>query len=106
MEGAGCFNPAYNTTINLLAGILEVRDEEEKKFKAEGSMAVIEHTNQGGATNLDINPSFKVIQQCNSLALQYLAQLGLTPRALKSVGGESKEQSNDKVTEWLKKIGV
>lgn len=106
MEGVGCFNSSYNTTIDILASILEVRDAQMKEFKKDGSMAVVEHTNQGGATNLDINPSFKVIQQCNSLALQYLAQLGLTPRALKSVGGESKEQSNDKVTEWLKKIGV
>ena len=105
MEEAGCFKPSYNITINLLAGVLEVKDAEEKKFKADGCQAVVEHTNQGGATNLDINPSFKVIQQCNSLALQYLSQLGLTPRALKSVG-ESKEQSNDKVAEWLKKIGV
>lgn len=105
MEQAGTFAPHYNITINLLASVLEVRDREEKNFKAEGCQAVVEHINQGGASNMDINPSFKVIQQCNNTALSFLSQLGLTPRALKSVG-EQKESSNDKITEWMKRVGV
>lgn len=80
---AGTYKPFFNSIIDTLAGIMEMRDDACEKFEATGGNTVIAYTNKGGATNIVKNPALVVVLDCNAQALAYWRDLGLTPSGLK-----------------------
>ena len=85
--------------IDSLAGILETRDKAREQFQEGGAEAVVEHTNKSGNTNLVKNPALSLILECESQALTFWRELGLTPAGLKRIddkGFEEKEQTDKK----------
>ena len=64
-----------------------MRDNAQEKFEASGGNTIVAHTNKGGNTNIVKNPALVVVLDCNAQALQYWAQLGLTPKAYRQMTG-------------------
>lgn len=86
-EEAGTYQPFFNSVIDSLAGIMELRDNAQEKFEASGGNTIVKHTNKGGSTNIVKNPALVVLMDCNAQALAYWAQLGLTPKSYKAMTG-------------------
>lgn len=84
-ETAGVYRPYFDSVIDALAGILEMRDNAQEKFEASGGNTIVKHTNKGGATNIVKNPALVVVMECNAQALAYWRELGLTPRGFQAV---------------------
>lgn len=82
---AGTYQPFFDSVIDTLAGIMEMRDNALEKFEAEGGNTIVTHTNKGGSTNIVKNPALVVIMDCNTQALAYWRDLGLTPAGLKRI---------------------
>lgn len=78
----GTYKPAFDAAIDTLAWILEQRDEAVDGFDGE---LIVEHTNKSGATNLEQNPTIRLINDFNRDALAYWRDLGLTPAGLKRI---------------------
>lgn len=83
---AGTYQSYFDTVIETLAGILETRDKAQEKFEADGGEPVVIHTNKAGAENIVKNPALVVVMDCNTQALAYWRDLGLTPAGLKRLG--------------------
>lgn len=106
-EAAGTYQPFFDSVIDTLAGILELRDNAQEKFEASGGGTIIKHTNKGGNTNIVKNPALVVIMDCNAQALQYWSQMGLTARSYKQMNGSMKVQVESKSLEdVLSDIGI
>lgn len=90
-EAAGTYRPYFDSIIDTLAGIMEMRDDAAEKFAATGGNTVVAHTNKGGATNIVKNPALVVILDCNAQALAYWRDLGLTPSGLKKINEKAME---------------
>lgn len=86
-EAAGTYQPFFDSVIDTLAGIMEMRDNAQERFEATGGNTIIKHTNKGGATNIVKNPALVVLMDCNAQALAYWRELGLTSRSYKSMTG-------------------
>lgn len=86
-ESAGTYQPFFESMIDTLAGIMETRDNAQERFEATGGNTIVKHTNKGGSTNIVKNPALVVLMDCNSQALQYWHQLGLTPKSYKAMNG-------------------
>ena len=98
---AGTYKPCFDHMIDSLAGILETRDKARASFEESGAEAVVEHTNKSGNTNLVKNPALTLILECESQALTFWRELGLTPAGLKRIddkGFAEKEQTGTKST--------
>jgi len=78
----------FETTINILAQILEERDRVYTEYIGKGAHPVIEFTSDRGAVNLKPNPLLKLWQELNNTALQYCNALGITPTGLRKLGGQ------------------
>lgn len=89
---AGTYKAFFDTAIDELAQILEIRDEAERQYEASGNSPVTEYTNKGGYTNLKKNPALAVINEQNQQALAYWRDLGLTPKGYKILTGEGIEE--------------
>lgn len=83
---AGTYQSYFDNVIETLAGILETRDRAQEKYEAEGGEPVVIHTNKAGAENIVKNPALVVVMECNTQALAYWRDLGLTPAGLKRLG--------------------
>ena len=106
-ELAGTNREQFEAVIDTLAGIMEIRDEAQKQYKASGGHPVVEYTNKGGHTNLRKNPALAVIQEMNTQALSYWRDLGLTPSGFKKLDGSVKLQvEKDAFAELLSGIGI
>lgn len=81
-EDAGTYKPYFDDVITTLASILERRDRAEEEWDG---ITVVEHTNRGGVTNKEQNPSLRLINDLNRDALTYWKELGLTPASLKKI---------------------
>ena len=84
-ETAGTYQPFFDSVIDSLAGIMELRDNAQEKFDATGGNTIVKHTNKGGNTNIVKNPALVIIMECNAQALAYWRDLGLTPAGLKRI---------------------
>lgn len=84
-KAAETYQPFFDSAIDTLAGILEMRDDAQEKFEASGGNTVITHTNKGGATNLVKNPMLVVVTELNAQALAFWRDLGLTPSGLRKI---------------------
>ena len=66
-----------------------MRDNALEKFDQSGGNTIVKHTNKGGATNIVKNPALQVVMDCNTQALAYWRDLGLTPAGLKRINDEA-----------------
>lgn len=106
-KDAGTYRTYFDSAIQILAETLEMRDDALKQFRDEGSIAVIQYTNKGGATNTVKNPLLLIIDDLSKTALAYWRDLGLTPAGLKRIGdGSLKADSKPTLSAVLKDIGV
>lgn len=104
---AGTYQTFFDAVIDTLAGILEKRDTAQVFFEESGGNMIVEHTNKGGATNLELNPVLRLINDLNRDALAYWRDLGLTPAGLKRINESAmqKKQTGSALEEALKTIG-
>ena len=86
-EAAGTYQTFFDSVIDTLAGIMEARDSAQEKYEASGASPIVKHTNAASKTNIVKNPALVMVLECNSQALQYWAQLGLTPKSYKQMMG-------------------
>lgn len=84
-EEVGTYKPAFDSMIDALARILELRDDAQKKFEESGGDTIVKHTNKAGQTNTVKNPALVVVMDCNAQALAYWRDLGLSPAGLKRI---------------------
>lgn len=106
-EKAGTYQPFFDSVIDALAGILELRDSAQEKYEASGGNPIVAHTNKGGATNIVKNPALVVIMDCNTQALAYWKELGLTAKSYKGTTGSIKPAQNSQTLEdALASLGV
>ena len=84
-ESAGTYRPAFDNTINALAGILARRDEIEWQYEADGCEPVLIHTNKVGDEIARPNPLLTIWNSLNTTALSYWKELGLTPSGLRKI---------------------
>lgn len=106
-NSAGTYRREFDSVIDTLAGIMEKRDAAEMAFEAGGSEVIVEHTNKGGAVNIEQNPIIRLINDLNRDALAYWRDLGLTPAGLKRIN-EMAVKTTEKESALeaaLKKIG-
>lgn len=94
-KDAGTYEEYFSGAIDALSEILEKRDSAAEQYEALGALPVIEHTNQGGATNYVKHPAVVLWNELNTSALAYWRELGLTPSSFKKATGEipKKEKS-------------
>lgn len=91
---AGTYKPYFDSVIDTLAGIMELRDKAQDQFEMSGGQTIVRYTNKAGATNPAKNPALIVIMDCNAQALAYWRDLGLTPAGLKRINEEGLKESN------------
>ena len=90
------FIPSFETTIKILAEILEERDNVYTAYQKDGARPVIEFTSDRGAVNPKPNPLLKQWQELNTSALAYLRDLGLTAAGLRKLQGQIPERKSKK----------
>ena len=90
---AGTYKPYFESVIDTLAGIMELRDKAQEQFEASGGQTIVRYTNKAGATNPAKNPALIVIMDCNAQALAYWRDLGLTPAGLKRINEEGLKEA-------------
>lgn len=106
-EAAGTYQPFFDSVIDTLAGIMEMRDNAQEKFEASGGNTIVKHTNKGGATNIVKNPALVALMECNAQALAYWRELGLTSRAYKAMTGSLNVKVESKsLEEALTELGI
>ena len=92
---AGTYQKHFDSVIEILAGIMELRDKSLEKFEESGGNPVVKHTNKGGQANIVKNPALVVALDCNAQALAYWRDLGLTPMGLKRLGEKGLVNQNN-----------
>ena len=106
-EAAGTYQPFFDSVIDTLARIMELRDSAQKQFEQSGGKTIVRHTNQGGSTNEVKNPALVVLMDCNTQALAYWRELGLTSRAYKTMTGSLNVRVESKsLEEALTDLGI
>ena len=104
---AGTYKPFFDTVIEELAQIMEIRDAALAMFVASGNSPVVNHINKGGHTNMVKNPALAVINEQNQQALAYWRDLGLTPKGYKNLTGESIDEKKGGTFEaMLEKLDI
>lgn len=94
----GTYRPAFDTTIEILADILTQRDLAREQWKSEGSLPTVELTNKATATH----PALKLVMDCESAALPYLKEMGLTASGYKRIKGDTTDAPTECVLDDLK----
>lgn len=94
-EAAETYKPFFDLAIEQLAQIMETKDAAVEQYEASGGLPVLDYTNAGGHTNPRKNPALAVIQECNTQALAYWRELGLTVKAYKAIGRDLEESGEN-----------
>lgn len=84
--------PAFKTSIEILAQILEERDRVYDEYIADGARPIITFESDRGAKNPKPNPLLSQWQDLNKTALAYLRDLGLTAAGLRKLLGQLPEE--------------
>lgn len=84
-EALGTMRPSFETAINVLAEIMEARDEALKQFRESGGELCVDKVSDRGSVNKTKNPFYVVWAELNNQVLQYLNALGLTQKGLKYI---------------------
>lgn len=79
---------SFQTTIIILAEMLEERDRVYQAYLDTGAEPVITFTSDRGAENPKQNPLLRQWQEINTTALAYLRDLGITPAGLRKLQGQ------------------
>ena len=96
VKAAGTYQKYFGSVIDTLSAILARRDDAEALFIASGGNILVKHTNKAGATNIEQNPTLRMINDLNRDALAYWRDLGLTPAGYKRLNLEAAQaKSND-----------
>lgn len=103
MKAAGTYQPPFDDAIMTLAGILERRDALESEIVDEP--LIVERTNARGHTNIEQNPSIRLLNDMNRDALTFWRDLGLTPKGLKAISDSIKPDESDPLDNLLKEMG-
>ena len=105
---AGTYQPYFDSVIDTLSGIMEMRDDAWTKFEEYGGESVIVHTNKNGQENIVKNPALVVVDDMNKTALAYWRDLGLTPAGLKRIDENAMKGKRNKSSfgDVLKEIGI
>ena len=94
----GTYRPSFDSTIDILADLLEKRDKAQKEFDESGDPMIVELANKSVATH----PALKLVLECEKAALPYLNDMGLTASGYKKIKGENKEAPRECKLEDLK----
>ena len=78
---------SFQTTITILAEILEERDRVYDEYIKDGARPVIDFTSDRGSVNPKKNPLLMQWQDLNAQALAYLRDLGITPAGMRKLQG-------------------
>lgn len=105
-KSIGTYQPEYESVIDTLAEIMEIRDAAVRKYEEGGADPVVEYTNKAGHTNLRKNPALQVINDCNVQALAYWRDLGLTPSGFKKLDGQVVQKKEGTFEDVLAGIGI
>ena len=105
-ESIGTYKPEYDSVIDTLAGIMEIRDDAHDQYQQSGAHPVVADTNKAGHTNLRKNPALQVINDCNTQALAYWRDLGLTPSGFKKLDGQVVQKKEGTFEDILENIGI
>ena len=89
---AGTYRDFFEPVIDTLAALMETRDKARKQFEESGGKTVVEHTNNGGTTNLAKNPALMMLMECDTQALAYWRDLGLTPSGYRKLNADVVKQ--------------
>lgn len=100
-EEAGTYRPFFDTVIEVLAQLLERREDAVAKFEATGGNTVVSHTNKAGATNIVKHPALAVIEKMDDQILAYSRELGLTPAGYKRLNAEVVEKPTQGTLEQI-----
>lgn len=95
-QEAGTYEPYFDHVIDQLAQIMKIRDKAMKQYIKDGAMPTITYENTLGKKNIVKNPALAVILDCNTLALAYWRDLGLTPKGFKALGENVISKDNKK----------
>jgi P27 family predicted phage terminase small subunit len=94
MQALGLYQPEFDITISIYAGLVEQYQQLERDFK-KSKFTVVENT--GYSDNKKRNPLVASMESLRKDILQYSNALGLTPAGLKKIkdktGSENKKQS-------------
>lgn len=105
-QDAGTYQQYFSGTIDTLARIMERRDMAIRQFEESGGELTVEHTNKSGATNLEKNPAYAIVRECEQDALAYWRDLGLTPAGLKKINEQAmKKPKRNALAEALRDLG-
>lgn len=105
-DDAGTYRAFFDPIIDTLAGILEQRDMAQEVFDKTGGDVIVLHTNKAGATNAELNPALRLINDLNRDALTYWRDLGLTPAGLKKINEKAMQQKKrSALAEALAELG-
>ena len=105
-QAVGTYREAFLPVIDTLASILERRDAVQDAFDSSGDDLIVEHTNKGGAVNLEQHPSIRLINDLNRDALAFWRDLGLTPAGLKRIDENSmKGKKRSSLADALRELG-
>lgn len=103
-EDAGTYRPFFDSVIDTLAGIMETRDIAQDQFTASGGLAVLTLPNSTGGMKRVKNPALVVLMDCNTQALQYWRDLGLTPAGYKRLNAEVVKEEKGSLEGLLEKM--
>lgn len=92
---ANTYEVHFDSVIDSLAGILQVRDEAEAQYDMEGRQPTIDQANVAGGSKKVKNPLLTVIMDSNTQALAYWRDLGLTPAGLKKLNADAIKEKRD-----------
>lgn len=82
---AGTYQSYFDSVIDTLAQIMEIRDITHEKWVEEGSEPTIIHVNKAGEANSTKNPLLTLENDLNTQALAHWKELGLSPGGLRKL---------------------
>ena len=89
-----CYIPSFQTTIQILAEVLEERDRVYSMYIESGAQPVVNFTSDRGAINLQQNPLLRQWHELTVTALSYLRDLGLTAAGLRKLQGQLQDNKD------------
>lgn len=95
---------SFQTTIDILAEILEERDRVYAAYIEDGAQPTVIFTTDRGQKNPKPNPLLTQWQDLNVTALQYLRDLGLSPAGLRKLQGQLPKDHGNRPGGILEKI--
>ena len=103
-EDAGTYREFFASVIDTLASIMEMRDTAQEQFDISGGQTIITVPNSTGGMKQVKNPALVVLMDCNTQALQYWRDLGLTPAGYKRLNAEVVKEEKGSLEGLLEKM--